>query len=254
MLVWAHCDETLLVVSDPWNWSPVTPRVLCIFPTQHLARFLYWFVSLLIILSYSLSVGSSFIGWPFFFSCHRLVTKAAGVSSKWRELTDCEGGSREDLWREIALFIGLHLRWLDLWTVFFDYLPKVIYHECWMHYIFNISWIDEKINESIKQEPFLLFSFTSALQICCLPHEAKSNRPISVLALFDSQAAFDKLMALPLGFKKTTVFIQTHSLVDLIKVHDCRHLKSYLQPEHLSWTPNLFTQLSTYTSTWNIQT
>lgn len=80
----------------------------------------------------------------------------------------------------------------------------------------------KKINESIKQEPFLLLSFTSALQMHCLPLEAKSNRPISVLILPDSQATFEELispildMCSSLGFKETTILLAApfHLLAD----------------------------------------
>lgn len=80
----------------------------------------------------------------------------------------------------------------------------------------------KKINESIKQESFLLLSFTSALQMRCPPLEAKSNHPISVLILPDSQAAFEELispvldMCSSLGCKETTILLVApfHLLAD----------------------------------------
>lgn len=76
----------------------------------------------------------------------------------------------------------------NLWTISFAYLPKGICCDCRMHCMYSIvpGSMNEKISESIKQEPFLPLSFTSALQTYRLPLEAKSNPSIQVSTLPDS--------------------------------------------------------------------
>ena len=91
-LVRTHCDDILLwslthETGEDFNCSLVAPRVLCIFPFEHSVRFLYWFVSSLIIVFCGLSLGSSSCRVTIFatgWSPRQLVCPVKGGSWLWR--------------------------------------------------------------------------------------------------------------------------------------------------------------------------